>query len=225
MALPRERAHLGLPHGAEREDDARELPLREAVQEVTLVARRLGRAQQADAPAGAGAVRPRVVAGRERVEREPGGARGVGDRELQERVAEHAGVRRAALEERAAPGRDDGALVEGGAVEPDMGDAEARAERLRGGGVLRLAGAEARVARAAAVAAVPEHHGGAEHLVARLPQEERRHGAVHAAAETDQDPHGRGVYHAPARPRKAPAARAGFFVADGAEFVVFSAAP
>ena len=207
--LARVGAHLRLAHGAEREDDPRKLLLREPVEEVALVAGRLGRAQEADAAAGAGAVRAGVVARREGVEGEPRGAGGVRDRELEERVAEHAGIGRAALEERAAPRGDHGALVERGAVEPDVGDAESRAERLGRGGVLLFAGAEAGVARPAPVAAVPEHHRGAEHLVARLPEEERRHGAVHATAHADQDLHGAGVYHAAAASRKRIAPRGG----------------
>ena len=60
-ALAGEAPHVGLGHASERKHRARELLLRKPVQEIALVARALGRAQEPAAAAGAVAVGAGVV--------------------------------------------------------------------------------------------------------------------------------------------------------------------
>src|SRR3954471_1669612 len=90
--LPRVLADLLLRQGADREDRARELLLREREEEIRLVLRRVEAAPQ-KVPAAGAALHPRIVAGRDRIGAEA--ARAIGERgELEIAVAVRAGERR-----------------------------------------------------------------------------------------------------------------------------------
>ena len=182
-------AHFFLGAVAEREERVRELFLREAVEKVALVLRRVRRALHGVPSVTAHDAR--VVSGGESLEVKAGFARETRQEpELHARVAEHAGVWGTSGKRGLAEVVQHVALVGVRAVNRAVGDAETLRERGGLRDVEFLARAETGVARAAFVSAfTPELHRDADHLVAGLLQEEGRDGRIDAAGESDGDLH------------------------------------
>ena len=111
--------------------------------------------------------------------------------EFDQRVAADAGVGGASGEMFGAVIGDDFAFVFAGAVENTEGDAGVAAKHGGGGDVLFGVGTETAVIRAAGIFAVaaPNAHGGADNVVPRVFQEQRRDRRIDAAAQTDKNFH------------------------------------
>ena len=184
-ALARERPHVVLGHLRQREDGARQLRLRQAEQEVRLVFPRIAAPQQAPPAGRAGSVpHARVVPGRDRRRAPAPRARSTRFRELQLRVAVRAGQGRAPGEILADEVGDHGLVEAALEVHDVVRDAEGGGDAP---GVVQVVDRAAGAERDLAAALVVQLHRQAHHLVARLPQEQRRDGGVHAAGHGNDD--------------------------------------
>jgi hypothetical protein len=165
--------HLGLGHAAQREELTPQLLLREAVEEVGLIAGGFAGAQQPVASPGlidAGVVaRGKGAAGQSR---SPCQFRQ--QAELEQRVAAHTGIGGASGEIFGAEVGDNLLFKGLAAVEGAEGQAEAPAEGLGGAHAVRLARAEAGITSAAGIAALaPAPHHDARDVVSLVFQQQR----------------------------------------------------
>ena len=181
-----DRAHLGLAHAAERQQRARQLALRERIEHIALVFRRIGAAYEDESVVTAHDLR--VVARRHivapQVERPFKHAS-----ELQSAIAVDARVRRARRFVRTYERLDDGVFETIGEIDRAMGYAQTARNAL---GILDVVQAAAGTARARArvaagqVAAMQAHRG-ADDFVSLLFEHVRGNARIDASAHAHHD--------------------------------------
>ena len=169
------RADLLLANCAKGKDLPRKLLLGKAVEEVALVAGVVDGALDGESAVIA-APDAGVVASGEAVELKAGAHGEIGEKaKLHQGVAADAGVGGSAGEVGFAEVADNCRVVFGGAVEDAVFDADFGGEGGGGFDVVLLAGAEAGVARAATVAAIPKPHRDAHDVMSLLFQQDCGH--------------------------------------------------
>jgi hypothetical protein len=176
----REPAHIGLEQVAQGKHRARELRLREPVEEIALVLAGVEALQQDEAPIAL--FDARVVAGGDALGAERQCM--VEERlELDLGVAHHVGVGRAPRAVLREEAREHALTVFGGEVHRLDLDADLFRDRHRIDEIL------ARGAVAVVVVVLPVLHEEADHVVSRALQQQRRDGGIHASGQSDDDLH------------------------------------